>query len=108
MSSFEEISPSQAQALIRQSNPILLDIRDDLSYRDNHIDGAMLNHDGLMQSLIKQKEVERPIIVYCYHGISSKDMAEFFSGLGFKRVYSLEGGYVAWKKWQDSQLTVNS
>lgn len=100
MSSYEEISPMQASIVISADNALVLDIRDDFSYREECIDGAMLNHDGLMQSLLKKKEYDRPIIIYCYHGISSKDMAEFFCTLGFRRVYSLEGGYVAWKKWR--------
>lgn len=106
MSSYDEISPHQVGEVISNDNPLLLDIRDELSYRDSHIDGAMLNHDGLMQALIKKKDFDRPIVVYCYHGISSKDMAEFFCSIGFKRVYSLEGGYVAWKKWQSEKADV--
>lgn len=99
MSNYEEVSPQQADEVIKGFNPLLLDIRDDVSYRANHIEGALLNHDGLMQSLIQKKDYDRPIIIYCYHGISSRDMADFFCTIGFKRVYSLMGGYVAWKKW---------
>ena len=63
----------------------------------------MLSHDGLMQSLIQKKEYDRPLIIYCYHGINSREKADFFGALGFKKVYSMEGGYVAWKKWQGEQ-----
>lgn len=32
------------------------------------------------------------MIVYCYHGILSRDAAEFLMNKGFKNVYSLNGG----------------
>lgn len=95
---YTEITAEKARDIIADSNPVLLDTRDAHSYREEHIDGAMLAHDGLMESLIRQKNYDRPVVIYCYHGNSSKDMAEFFGGIGFKYVYSLQGGYVAWKK----------
>jgi len=32
------------------------------------------------------------LIVYCYHGILSRDAAEFLMNQGFKNVYSLNSG----------------
>ena len=98
MTRYIEITAEKAREIIAQDNPVLLDARDAHSYRDGHIDGAMLAHDGLTESLIRKKEYDRPLVVYCYHGNSSKDMAEFFGALGFKQVYSMQGGYTAWKK----------
>ena len=42
--------------------------------------------------------VETSLLIYCYHGHTSQHLAEFFSDFGFKDVYSLEGGYEAWKE----------
>jgi rhodanese-related sulfurtransferase len=95
---YSEITVEKAKDIISESDPLLLDTRDAHSYREEHIEGAMLAHDGLIENLIKQRDYERPVVIYCYHGNSSKDMAEFFGGIGFKYVYSLLGGYVAWKK----------
>ena len=95
---YTEITVDKAQDIISGSDPLLLDTRDAHSYREEHIEGAMLVHDGLIENIIKQKDFERPVLIYCYHGNSSKDMADFFGGIGFKTVYSLLGGYVAWKK----------
>lgn len=95
---YREITAQEAVDLMANYNPLILDTRDAHSYREEHIDGAMLSHDGLMETLIRQKDYHRPVVIYCYHGNSSKDLAEFFTGIGFKDVYSLQGGYVAWKK----------
>ena len=98
MAQYEEVTAGQVKALLVSCDPILLDIRDSHSYRDGHIEGAMLSHDGLMDTLIRKREYDRPLIIYCYHGTSSRDLAEFFSTLGFKQVYSMRGGYLAWQK----------
>ena len=34
-----------------------------------------------------------PLLIYCYHGINSKDAAEYFVNNGFHTVFSLDGGY---------------
>jgi len=33
------------------------------------------------------------LLIYCYHGINSKDAAEYFVKNGFQSVFSLDGGY---------------
>lgn len=98
MNNNSEITVSQLRQLVATSAPVLLDIRDAHSYIDSHINGALFTHEGTIQNLIKKKQYEQPIVIYCYRGSSSKDMAEFFSALGFSNVYSLKGGYVEWKK----------
>ncbi len=98
MSKYIEIDVAAAREIILSQEPIVLDTRDAHSYKEAHIEGALLAHDGLLERLIKQRQFSQPIIIYCYHGNSSKELAEFFGGIGFKQVYSLMGGFVAWKK----------
>jgi len=40
------------------------------------------------------------LIVYCYHGILSRDAAEFLMNQGFKNVYSLNGGFSEYAQTQ--------
>ena len=42
------------------------------------------------------KLLNKCIIVYCYHGNSSQDVANFLTSHGFTDVYSLKGGYEEW------------
>ena len=100
MTKFSEVTAAEAQAIIANDNPVILDSRDAHSFREGHIDGAMLAHDGLTEQLIRKRQYDTPVLIYCYHGNSSKDLAEFFGGIGFKKVYSMAGGYTAWKKLQ--------
>lgn len=96
MSGYRIISNEQAQTLLASQAVTILDLRDHRSYRAGHIDGAMLLHDGLMQRLIQQNELDKPILIYCYRGNTSKEKAEQFWELGFQQVYSLAGGYTDW------------
>jgi rhodanese-related sulfurtransferase len=38
--------------------------------------------------------------VYCYHGNSSRDMADMIARLGFSNVSHLIGGWDAWANFQ--------
>jgi uncharacterized protein len=96
---FSEISPLQAAEMMRDyKDAWVLDARDASSYKEGHIDGAMQAHDGLVSHLLNKEDFARPVIIYCYRGNSSKKMAEVFARAGYERVYSMIGGFVAWKK----------
>lgn len=97
MAEFAEISTHQAAGLMSNRATLVLDARDAHSYKNGHIDGAMQAHEGLVQHLINRGETERPILVYCYHGNKSKDVALLFGRAGFS-AFSMKGGYTAWKK----------
>lgn len=98
MNYYTEISVQDAAQLIASNNVRLLDARDGHSYKADHIDGAMQAHSGLIEHLIKQGDYARPILVYCYQGKTSKDVATIFGRAGFHHCYSMQGGFVAWKK----------
>jgi len=96
MSGYLVISPDKARELLATQAVTVLDLRDHRSYRAGHIEGALLLHDGLMQAIVKKNELDRPMLIYCYRGNKSKEQAELFWELGFKHVYSLDGGYTDW------------
>jgi thiosulfate sulfurtransferase len=50
-----------------------------------------------MDEFLAVADKAKPLIVYCYHGNSSQGAANYFDGLGFKEVYSVDGGYEAWR-----------
>ena len=102
MSACYVMSIAEAQALIATQEVAILDMRDQRSFRAGHIEGARVLHDGLEQALVDAYEIEKPILIYCFRGIQSKEKAEHFERLGFKRVYSLEGGFTAWPREQPS------
>jgi rhodanese-related sulfurtransferase len=75
---------------------LILDIRDEASYEQGHITGAInipLKELGYrLFGLDKTKD----IIVYCRIGVQSKIACQILENAGFKDVYNLTGGLAAW------------
>lgn len=96
MSAFQHISPIQAAQLIEAGPVQCVDIRDPKSFSTLHIQGAQpLNNDNVADFIL-HGDFELPVIVCCYHGISSQGAAEYLANQGFEIVYSLDGGFEAW------------
>ncbi|MFC1676661.1 rhodanese-like domain-containing protein [Planctomycetota bacterium] len=96
---FYEITTDQLKARIddeSDDNFIIIDIRDDASYDEAHIPGAInipLNELGYrVFSLDKTKD----IIVYCFTGVTSQVACQILVNAGFKDVYNVTGGIKAW------------
>tara|TARA_Y100001970_G_scaffold218479_1_gene267927 strand:- start:2260 stop:2556 length:297 start_codon:yes stop_codon:yes gene_type:complete len=80
-----------------QDSELIIDIRD----RDSHIQSNIPNSKNYdsedIMELTKKNKKDAKIVIYCYHGNSSRKVASFLSEYGFKNVYSLIGGFDAWK-----------
>ena len=81
---------------IIENNAAIVDIRDLVSFQNSHMTNAISLTNDNVQSFIDSTEKNRPIIVCCYHGNSSKGAAEYLASQGFKEVYSLNGGFSQW------------
>ena len=75
----------------------IVDIRDPASYTMGHIEDATHLSDSNVQEFVEKTDKDIPLIVYCYHGNSSQGAAAYFQEQGFKEVYSMAGGFEAWK-----------
>lgn len=95
--SYRVIDCGQVPALLNEAGTLLLDCRKLTDYRGGHIDGALHVHDGLVESLLENGDRERALVIYCYHGHNSEHLAEAFGNAGFARVFSVAGGYDAWR-----------
>jgi len=95
---FKTITATDADVLIKEVQPMILDCRDLKDYQAGHLDNAMHIHESLKESLVKKGDKERTLLIYCYYGHASEHLAEFFSDFGFKNVFSLAGGYASWKE----------
>ena len=71
----------------------LADIRDEASYNNGHISGATLLDNSGIQTFIESTDLDQALIIYCYHGNSSQNAADWLSEQGFSDVVSLDGGY---------------
>ncbi len=97
MNRFEQIDIHKAREVIAAKGLTLVDIRDAESFRLAHIESAVRLSDENIADFLKTADKNKPLVCYCYHGISSQGAAEYFAENGFKEVYSIEGGFEAWK-----------
>lgn len=88
------ISTEELLKLPKDSH-ILIDLRSEASYRQGHIDGAVLTHKDIRSAGSKK------LIFYCQYGVESIETAAYFRKCGFN-AYSLKGGYAQWLKTQDT------
>lgn len=103
--SFQQIDIASARQLLKEEAVTVLDIRDAGSFSAGHIKSAIHAEAVDIDAFVADEDKNKPLLVYCYHGISSRGAAEYFTESGFARVYSLDGGYVA---WSESQGTPNA
>lgn len=95
---YQCISVHEAHVLIQRSDVLVLDARDDASFREARIKGAQQLSIRNLSMVISQTRNDRPIVIYCYHGYASREYAQVFSDFGFSEVYSVDGGYKAWSE----------
>lgn len=97
MKSFQHISVTETQALMREEEIALVDIRDAISYNNGHIEGAVLLDNNNVGQFVENTDREKTVVVYCYHGNSSQGAAQYLAEQGFTRVFSMDGGFESWR-----------
>ena len=95
MSSYKQISVEETKEMI-SSDIYLLDIRDKSSYSSSHISGAIHVSNESIDEFVANADKDKKTIIYCYKGISSRNTAQYFFDIGFKDVFSMQGGYEMW------------
>jgi thiosulfate sulfurtransferase len=96
MTDFKRISPEQVHAL-REQGAVLVDVRDAQTYANQHIPDSHHLDNHSIADFIRQADLDKPLVVLCYHGNSSQSAAAYLVGQGFSEVYSMDGGFELWK-----------
>ena len=101
-----EISPEALNAKLQHKEEIiLLDVREDIEYAEEHIENAasptkLLSVNALslenLEKLGLQKDDE--IIVYCRSGKRSANAYTILQSFGYTNIKSLAGGIIHWKE----------
>lgn len=97
MEQFQHISPEQTKSRLDKNEVKILDIRDEQSYANGHIPGAFHLTNNSLSQFMQDNDFKVPVVVCCYHGISSQQAAQFMIHQGFEEVYSMDGGFEAWR-----------
>ena len=94
---YKRISVDEAKALIEQGESTIADVRDAGSHQAANIENSINIQQENMDEFLSTTEKDKPLIIYCYHGNSSQGAADYFSEQGYTEVYSMDGGYEAWR-----------
>ena len=95
--SFKCISTAEARELIESNVVTLLDIRDLASFSASNIENSIHVSDTNVEKIVTSADKNQPLLIYCYHGNSSKGAAEYFFRAGFTKAYSIDGGFEDWR-----------
>ncbi|WP_452221793.1 rhodanese-like domain-containing protein [Lacinutrix salivirga] len=79
---------------------IVLDAREISEYKVSHLKNAIFvgyNHFNLQETILKLKDKNQPIVVYCSLGIRSETIANRLQKAGYTNVKNLYGGIFEWK-----------
>jgi thiosulfate sulfurtransferase len=97
MEQFQHISPQDTKARLDKNEIKVLDIRDDQSFESGHIPNSFHLSNGNITQFMNENDFDTPVVVCCYHGISSQQAAQYLIHKGFKEVYSMDGGFEVWR-----------
>lgn len=94
---FIQITYDKAKDMIENNEVTVADVRSRESYEENHIPNATHLSMANLETFCDLSDKSKPVLVYCYHGISSQSVAQHLIEQGFKNVFSLLGGFEAWQ-----------
>lgn len=94
---FKRINREDCKKLLLAGEATVLDIRDPHSYESGHIDNAVHIEHINIERFVDEQPKDKPLVICCYHGISSQSAAAYFAEKGFTEVFSLDGGYEGWR-----------
>jgi len=103
-----ELSVAEAKSLMA-ANPStkLIDVREDNEWKAAHAGGAEHLGKGIIERDIENSVPDKTteLILYCGGGYRSALAADALQKMGYSNVYSLAGGWRAWKD-SDSPIVV--
>jgi len=100
-SRIREVSVEETQArMAADENVRLVDVREDLEWEAGHAVGAEHFGKGIIERDIEESAPDKAteMILYCGGGYRSALAADVLQKMGYTSVYSMAGGWKAWKE----------
>ena len=97
---YREVSAEQAQALINDITPLVLDVRTPREYQKGHLEGSLLI--PLQELQARWPEIadyqNQDVLIYCATGNRSTVAAKILIDNGFRRIVNMRHGIVDWAR----------
>ena len=97
----KEISIEEVRAKQSQGDSFhFIDVREDHEWQNGYAEGASHMGRGIIERDIEEKMPDHTteIVLYCGGGYRSALAADNLQKMGYANVYSMAGGYRAWKE----------
>ena len=100
-SRIREVDVAETQKRMREDDSVkLIDVREDREWDASHAAGAIHLGKGIIErdieATVPDKDTE--LILYCGGGYRSALAADVLQKMGYTNVFSLAGGWKAWKE----------
>lgn len=85
---------------------VLIDVREDNEFRNGHAFGAKHLGRGIIERDIVQAfpDKDTELVLYCGGGFRSALAADNLQKMGYTKIWSMDGG---WKAWKDSGAPID-
>ena len=99
-----EVSVAETQQRMREDTDVkLIDVREDHEWNEAHASGALHLGKGIIErdieTIVPDKNTE--LILYCGGGYRSALAVDALQRMGYTNVFSMAGGWKAWKETTD-------
>lgn len=103
-SEIPEITPKELKSrLDRGDDVFILDVREPHEYQICNLHGHLIPL-GDLPKRISELDSSREIVAHCRSGKRSADAVQFLSKAGFRKVWNLKGGILAWSDEVDPSV----
>lgn len=103
---YAELTPPKlSEQMALHQDLLIVDLRDERKYKQNHIKGAVSHSfDDFLKSILIDGEYRefkpKDLVLVCDTGHQSRVAASILAGEGFVHAASLSRGMRRWNKWQ--------
>jgi len=104
----KEVTVDQTRArLAANRDALIIDVREDHEWEDAHAAGSLHLGKGIIERDIEMTVPDKSteLILYCGGGYRSALAADVLQNMGYTNVWSMAGG---WKAWKESGAPVES
>jgi len=86
--------------LDRQEKFVLIDVREESEYANDHLPGAIHLGKGIIERDIEERvpDLDTPLVLYCGGGYRSALAADNLQRMGYTNVLSMDGGVRGWRE----------
>lgn len=95
----KNVNVQEFKELIKNGKGTIVDVRTPGEYGQGNIENSKnINVAGNFAEEIQKLDKNKPVYVYCRSGARSTRAMGIMREMGFKEIYNLSGGYMAWSK----------